>query len=69
MTPADFKEARHQLGLTMTDRAPLLGYYGKNGDRLIRRMEGGTRTIRPAQIRLMRAYLDGYRPADWPKEE
>ena len=69
MTPADLKEARLTLGLTLTQLAPLLGYYGNNGPRLVRRMESGDRTIRPPQVLLMRAYLSGYRPDDWPTEE
>ena len=69
MTPADLKEARLTLGLTLTQLAPLLGYHGTNGPRLVRRMESGDRTIRPPQVLLMRAYLSGYRPADWPTEE
>jgi len=68
LTPTALKEARHTLGLTLAELAPLLGYEGVNGARLVRRMESGDRTIRPAQARLVRAYLDGYRPADWPKE-
>ena len=67
MTPTEFKEARHTLGLTLSQAARLLGYRGKHAMQQIRQMESGDKSIRPPQIRLMRAYLDGYRPEDWPK--
>lgn len=66
MTPADFKQARHTLGLTLSQTARLLGYDGNHAMQQVRKMESGERAIRPAQERLMRAYLDGYRPEDWP---
>lgn len=68
MTPAEIKEARHAMGLSVADLARLL-----DTDPLsIRRMEGNAeakthRTPAPRMVRLMQAYLDGYRPADWPK--
>ena len=68
MTPADLKEARHAMGLSVADMARLL-----DTDPLsIRRMEGSAeakthRTPAPRMVRLMQAYLDGYRPTDWPK--
>ena len=67
MTPAELKQARHTLGLTLSQAARLLGYGGKHAMQQIRQMESGDKSIRPPQIRLMRAYLDGYRPEDWPK--
>lgn len=66
MTPADFKSARHTLGLTLSQAARLLGYDGAHAMQQVRKMESGERAIRPPQARLMRAYLDGYRPEDWP---
>lgn len=66
MTPAAFKEARHTLGLTLSQAARLLGYQGKHAMQQVRQMESGDRAIRAPQVRLMRAYLDGYRPEDWP---
>lgn len=67
MNPADLKSARHKLGLTLSEMAPMLGYTGEHGAQQVRRMETGEREIRDAQRRLVQAYLDGYRPADWPK--
>ena len=32
-------------------------------------LETGRRTIRPAQRRLIEAYLAGYRPQDWPHRD
>lgn len=69
MTPADLKAARHTLGLSLTQMARLLGYCGTHGAQQVRKMESGGRAIREAQALLVRAYLDGYRPQDWPKKE
>jgi DNA-binding transcriptional regulator YiaG len=69
MTPANLKAARHTLGLSLSQMARFLGYTGKHASLQVRDMESGRRTIRPAQTRLVQAYLDGYRPADWPVKE
>lgn len=67
MTPTDFREARHKLGLSVKDMAALL-----DTDPLsIRRIEMGedrssSRRPAPRMARLVRAYLDGWRPEDWP---
>ena len=66
MTPQDLKQARLKLGLTLSECAKLLGYDGNHANQQLRRMESGERDIRPAQERLIKAYLDGYRPDDWP---
>jgi len=63
MTPAEFKQARQSLGLTQTQAAPLLGY--GNATR-ISEIENGQRNAGAAVVQLLRAYLDGYRPPDWP---
>lgn len=67
MTPQDIKQARHTLGLSVSQIAYLLD----TDPQTIRRMEQreDARTFRrPAarMVRLIRAYLDGYRPDDWP---
>ena len=66
MTPAQIREARLSLGLTQSQLGAMLDTDGQT----IRRMEmEGTSTARlPAvrMVRLIRAYLDGYRPDDWP---
>lgn len=69
MTPAGLKEARRSLGLSLRQMATLLGYEGTDAQRMARHLEEGTRPLRPAQRRLAQAYVDGYRPADWPKED
>lgn len=62
MTPAEFREARRRLGLTAPQIAALMGYGAAP-----RIYEIEARESVPAQAaRLMQAYLDGYRPADWP---
>ena len=62
MTPAEFKEARHKLGLTAKQAAPLFGL----GDTArIYNIEAGAQ-VQGWHARLMQAYIDGYRPKDWP---
>jgi DNA-binding transcriptional regulator YiaG len=70
MTPAQFKQARRKLGLSVSQMATMLGVRHEQ----VRRLEMPTdrtsaRPIGPATRRLMQAYLDGYRPADWPMTE
>ncbi len=66
-SPDQIKEARSNLGLTQHQLGKLLDTDGQT----IRRMEmaPGASTFRkpaPRMIRLIQAYLEGYRPADWP---
>ena len=67
MTPAEIKEARQRLGLSVAQCAALL-----DTDPLtVRRMElaedaSTFRKPAPRMVRLLRAYLAGYRPEDWP---
>lgn len=68
MTPAEIKAVRQWLGLTVSQLAVLLD----TDPQTIRRMEQSetANTFRkpaPRMVRLIRAYLDGYRPADWPQ--
>ena len=67
MTPAELKEARHTLGLSVKQMATMI----ETDPQVVRRMEGREdakthRTPAPRMVRLIRAYLDGYRPGDWP---
>ncbi len=69
MTPNEIREARLALGLSLDQMAVMLGF--DRAKRAARRkmaddLETGAIEIRPAQERLLRAYLDGYRPDDWP---
>lgn len=67
MTPAEVRAARQSLGLTQAQLAPLLGYApGPNPQSPVCALERGRREIDGAKARLLRAYLDGYRPPDWP---
>jgi transcriptional regulator with XRE-family HTH domain len=70
LTPKQFKEARKRLGLSVSQMAAALGV----GDVQIRRMQVDAdkeshRPVMPTTEKLIRAYLDGYRPRDWPAQE
>ena len=66
MTPDQLHKARRKLRLTLEQMARVLGYEGTQAKSQIQHMENGRREIRPAQRRLVEAYLTGYRPKDWP---
>lgn len=66
MKPQQFKEARQSMGLTLSQMAIMLGYEGTHAAQQVRKMESGDREIRKPQALLMAAYMDGYRPPDWP---
>ena len=67
MTPDEIKQARADLGLTQSELGRMLDTDGQS----IRRMEmpetaTTSRKPPPRMVRLLRAYLDGHRPTDWP---
>jgi len=67
MTPPQIKEARLSLGLTQSKLSRLLD----TDPTTIRRMEmdadkASFRKPAPRMARLIEAYLNGYRPDDWP---
>ncbi len=63
MTPYEIRNARQALGLTQAQLAALMGL----GDKArVAEWERGARHPSPQSERLIRAYLDGYRPTDWP---
>jgi DNA-binding transcriptional regulator YiaG len=67
MTPTEIKEARHKLGLTASQLAVLLDTDAQTVRRMEQRPDASTfRTPAPRMVRLIRAYLTGYRPDDWP---
>lgn len=66
MTPKQLCAARKSLGLTPAQIAPLLGYSSTSR---VYEIENGRRNPSAAAIMLLRAYLDGYRPEDWPIDE
>lgn len=65
----DPKETRLLLGLTQTQMGHMLGYKGKNVRQMVYEIESGDKPLMPCQARLLQAYVDGYRPEDWPKGE
>jgi DNA-binding transcriptional regulator YiaG len=60
------REARRQLGLTQFQLAAVMGL---RGPQTVSEWERGARTPSETAVRLLRAYLDGYRPADWPSRD
>lgn len=66
MTPVAFREARRKLGLNQAQTATLLGY---GASTRVSEVERGERTPDDCKLRLLRAYLDGYRPDDWPEAQ
>lgn len=70
MDHIELKEARRALGLTQKQLAEMLDSDAQS----IRRMEmapdkKSSRTLPPRAERLIRAYLDGWRPTDWPQQQ
>jgi transcriptional regulator with XRE-family HTH domain len=63
ISPEEIRVARLRLGLTQAQLAPLLGY---SDVARVSELERGVRQPGDAVLRLLRAYLDGYRPPDWP---
>lgn len=67
MTPAEIKAARQSLSLSVAQLAALLDTDPQTIRRMEQRPDANTfRSPAPRMLRLLRAYLDGYRPADWP---
>jgi DNA-binding transcriptional regulator YiaG len=67
MTPSEIKSARRQLGLTVADLARLLDTDAQTIRRMEQSPEANTfRKPAPRMVRLVDAYMDGYRPTDWP---
>lgn len=63
MTPAEIRTARQQLGLTQAGLARMLGYSSRTR---VCDLEAGRKVPSESVLRLLRAFLDGYRPDDWP---
>lgn len=67
MTPAEFKEARHKLGLTQSELGVVLG----TAPQTIRKWEmpaarSTARSVNPVAAQAMRWFLAGFRPPEWP---
>jgi transcriptional regulator with XRE-family HTH domain len=67
MTGEEVKAARARLGLTLEELATMLGYQGEHRRQMQHDLETGRRPLREPQRRLIEAYLEGYRPKDWPR--
>lgn len=68
MEPEDIKGARQQLGLSTSGLATMLDTDSQTVRRMEQNPEASTfRKPAPRMVRLIRAYLSGYRPEDWPK--
>ena len=70
MTHTEIRSARIALGLEPDELAKMLNVEA----RTVRRMESDpthSTHRKPAvrMVRLIRAYLDGHRPVDWPTKE
>lgn len=67
MTPSEFKQARHTLGLTLAETAQIMAV----DPRTVRRWEAEdvstARPPSPTAARVMRWMLDGYRPPEFPR--
>lgn len=62
-----FRNALHQLGLSDTQAGQVLGCSATQIRRMKQKPDADqARIVRPATARLLVAYLEGYRPKDWP---
>ena len=63
----DIKLARQALGLSLSEMAEMLDTDPTTTRRLEMAPHNSTaRQPAPRMLRLIQAYLDGYRPNDWP---
>lgn len=69
MTPSEFKQARHTLGLTVAEVARIMGV----DPRTVRGWEAPagsrSRDPSPTACRVMAWMLAGYRPPEWPGDQ
>lgn len=63
MNSEELKQARIDLSLTQSQMAKLLGY---GAVARVSEIENGARDPGVSVVRLLQAYLEGYRPDDWP---
>jgi DNA-binding transcriptional regulator YiaG len=64
MTPAEIRATREAVGLTQAQLAAVMGLRGQAA---VSDWERGVKNPDGRSVRLLRAYLVGYRPADWPQ--
>lgn len=65
MTPAEVANTRAILGLTQAELAAVMGLRAAAA---VSEWERGKRIPDGRSVRLLWAYLEGYRPPDWPRE-
>ena len=63
MDGQQIRDARKYLGLTQTQFSEVMGMTDKS---YISKLESGAVNLGRTSQRLLQAYLDGYRPKDWP---
>lgn len=69
MTPDELESARRRLGLSVADMARMLETDPQTWRRMTMSATASTFRRPAARMeRLIRAYLSGYRPGDWPDE-
>jgi DNA-binding transcriptional regulator YiaG len=69
MDHTEIKAARQALGLSLSEFAEMLDTDPTTTRRLEMAPHNSTaRQPAPRMVRLVTAYLDGYRPADWPED-
>ena len=67
MNHSEIKLARQALGLSLSEFAEMLDTDPTTTRRLEMAPQNSTaRQPAPRMLRLIQAYLDGYRPNDWP---
>ena len=70
MTPSEIKQARQTLGLSVSQMGAMLDIHDARTYRAYEAPETAAMHRKPParMLRLIRAYLDGYRPSDWPED-
>ncbi len=63
MTPKQIAAARAKLGLSQPQLASVMGLDPLS----VSRIERGVKPPPVRYVRLLRAYIKGYRPDDWPR--
>lgn len=65
MSGDELRQARERLGLTQVEFARVTGH---RSQQVMSKMERRERIAQPTAV-LVRALLDGYRPANWPERK
>ena len=67
MSAETVRDAQPRLALTDDQLAPLLGFEKEHRLNQLAKIKDGTKAPSVPVARLVTAYLDGYRPDDWPE--